>query len=83
MRRGIALVVALALQMALGIRFGAGAKTELTLNGVALRTEAERAQMTCPPPPQSCAGMLTVFSLAAAASLLFLYAMSKNRLLPQ
>jgi hypothetical protein len=35
--------------------------------------------MTCPPPPESCAGMLTVFALAAAASLVFLSAMSKNR----
>ena len=67
------------LKMELGIRFGAGARTDLTLNGVALRTEPERAQMTCPPPPESCAGMLTVFSLATAASLVFLYALSKNR----
>ena len=67
------------LKMELGIRFGDGAKTHLTLNGVALRNEPARAQMTCPPPPESCAGMLTVFSLAAAASLVFLYALSKNR----
>lgn len=89
MTRGIALLIALALiappnyaselKLELGLRFGAGAKTELTLNGVALRTEPERAQMTCPPPPESCAGMLTAFSLAAAASLVFLYALSKNR----
>ena len=67
------------LKLELGIRFGDGAKTDLTLNGVALRTEPERAQMTCPPPPQSCAGVLTVFSLAAAASLVFLHALTKNR----
>ena len=89
MRRGIALVIALALiappgyaselKFELGLRFGAGAKTELTLNGVALRSEPDRRQMTCPPPPESCAGMLTVFSLATAASLVFLYALSKNR----
>ena len=96
MRRGIALVIGLAvlgpptyasdlgattpgLKVELGIRFGDGAKTDLTLNGVALRSEPERARMTCPPPPESCAGMLTVFSLAAAASLVFLYALSKNR----
>ena len=31
-------------KMELGIRFGDGAKTDLTLNGVALRTEPERAR---------------------------------------
>jgi hypothetical protein len=89
MRRGVALLITLALtappvyasdvQLELGIRFGDGARTDVTLNGVALRTEPQRAHMTCPPPPESCAGMLTVFSLAAAASLVFLYALSKNR----
>ena len=66
-------------KLEIGVRFGAGARTDLTLNGVAVRAQPERAQMTCPPPPESCAGMLTVFALAAAASLVFLYAMSKNR----
>lgn len=67
------------LKVELGMRFGDGAKTSFTLNGTPLRAEPERAQMTCPPPPQSCAGMVTVFSLALAGSLVLLYAISKNR----
>ena len=65
MRRGIALVIALATLAppTYASDLGAG------MPGF----------KTCPPPPESCAGMRTVFSLAAAASLVFLYALSKNR----
>jgi hypothetical protein len=39
----------------------------------------EQARMTCPPPPQSCAGMITVMAVATTASVVFLYALSRNR----
>lgn len=87
----LALVIALAMpparasdlappmvRLELGIRFADSGKLEVSLNGIPVRATGQ-AQMTCPPPPQSCAGMITVMAVATTASVVFLYALSRNR----
>jgi hypothetical protein len=92
-RRGIALILALTpvtppvqagdisqplLKLELGIRLSDSGKLDLSFNGIPLRAPEPRAHMTCPPPPQSCAPMIAVFSVALAGSVVLLYAVSRN-----
>jgi hypothetical protein len=63
----------------LGLHFGHSGKVQVSINGISLRPQAESMKMTCPPPPESCAPMVTAMSAATAASLVFLYSLSRNR----
>jgi hypothetical protein len=65
-------------KLELAIRAGDSGRLDVSLNGIPVRA-TEQARMTCPPPPQSCAGMITVMAVATTASVVFLYALSRNR----
>ena len=61
----------------IGMKFGERHKTEWLLNGLPLVTPASRSNMTCPQ-EGSCAGMLTVFGIAAVVSVVLLSNISKS-----
>jgi hypothetical protein len=67
------------LNLQLGLQFGHRGQVDISINGVPLRTDAKSMNMSCPPPPDSCTPMVAAMSAATAASLVFLYALSRNR----
>ncbi|HZO04658.1 MAG TPA: hypothetical protein VFB93_26005 [Burkholderiales bacterium] len=66
------------MKMELGIRLRDSGKLDVSFNGIPVRA-TESAHMTCPPPPQSCAGLVGIMAAATAASLVLVYAVSRNR----
>jgi hypothetical protein len=68
-----------AFRIQLGFQFGDRGKLEMSVNGVPVAATPHAVRMTCPPPPGSCAGMMTIMSMAAAASVVFLRAIEKNQ----
>ena len=54
-------------------------KPEISFNGIPLRSHTQSMNMTCPPPPESCAGLVTVMVVAGVASLALISALARDR----